>query len=389
MKILQLHCLYTSSKISGENIYVERLRDLLADVAHVDNIVFSTQELTSDTASKGKAMHVGASFLFGSNRMVIKRAAEYDLIILHNQIPYISARTIEELLSIKPVLRVWHNVRNLCIEGGFFRDGANCFKCRDGLLGRSAGIIHRCYRGNMAQSLLVTQNQRKNYKLFDHENYFHVAISDYILDQMNFLGIPKKQILKIPNFSENSNLALSQGTDFIYVGRLENQKGWRELLAAWGNVPANLRKNKNLHIVGEGFGKETDLSEFNESDLSGVIFHGRLDHFEIFNLMRKCRTQIIPSQWEEPFGTVAIEGMSLGLRLIVTPSGGLGEFSRCPGVLVTRNKSVQAISDSILIDIQNNRDFSAEIRDYWAKNFSSQIVKKIWIEQLSKLILNY
>ena len=67
MKILQLHCLYTSSKISGENIYVERLRDLLADVAHVDNIVFSTQELTSDTASKGKAMHVGASFLFGSN----------------------------------------------------------------------------------------------------------------------------------------------------------------------------------------------------------------------------------------------------------------------------------------------------------------------------------
>ena len=389
MKILQLHSLYTSSKISGENDYVEKIRELLADVAHVDNIVYSTQEFSGDSASKGRAIHVGASFLFGSDSMVIKRAADYDLIILHNPIPYFSANTIEELLSIKPVLRVWHNVRNTCIQGGYFRDGVDCFKCRDGLLGRSAGVIHRCYRGNMAQSLLVTQNESKNHKLFDHKNYFHVAISDYILDQINFSGVPKKQILKIPNFSDNCDIALSKGTDFIYIGRLESQKGWRELLVAWGKVPANLRKDKSLHVVGEAVGKETDVSEFTELELSGVIFHGRLDYLEIRNLMRKCRTQIVPSQWEEPFGTVAIEGMSLGLRLIVTPSGGLGEFSRCPGVLVTRNKSVQAISDAIMIDIQNNSDFSAEIRDYWTQNFSPQTVKKIWIEQLSKLILNY
>src|SRR6202011_2076321 len=57
-----------------------------------------------------------------------------------------------------------------------------------------------------------------------------------------------------------------------------------------------------------------------------VLFVGRKKHAEMLELMaRTGQVLVVPSEWDEPFSIVVLEGMGVGLPVIASRTGGTGE----------------------------------------------------------------
>ena len=103
-------------------------------------------------------------------------------------------------------------------------------------------------------------------------------------------------------------------TRFLFVGRLEKEKGLDLLLDAW--VQAAM-PTWELHIVGDGplLGRARLLSDQTE----GVVLHGRLTTDELAALYRRSDILLVPSA-SESYGLVVLEGICSGVRVLASTS---------------------------------------------------------------------
>lgn len=127
----------------------------------------------------------------------------------------------------------------------------------------------------------------------------------------------------------------------LYIGRLCEEKGVRELIEAFKRIEYN---NIVLMIVGkmekdDPYSRE--IQELAEQCDNRVIFTGYVDNKRIYEIYSVTQFQVIPSIWEEPFGLVAIEALYRGIPVICTNSGGLTEIvdDEC-GIIVEKNDDI-------------------------------------------------
>lgn len=137
------------------------------------------------------------------------------------------------------------------------------------------------------------------------------------------MGISSTKLRTVPNGIENRLPEIApavwsdQRLKLLFVGRMDRQKGLDVLLDA---VLPILEK-VNLHVVGAVVlgGAERDTAS------DGVEYCGWLDRAGVAAQMKACDALVIPSRWEG-FGLVAIEAMRLGVPVIASDVGGLGEI---------------------------------------------------------------
>ncbi|MDD5308393.1 MAG: glycosyltransferase family 4 protein [Deltaproteobacteria bacterium] len=79
---------------------------------------------------------------------------------------------------------------------------------------------------------------------------------------------------------------------------------------------------------------------------SGNLVHARKSP-DVATIYGMTRTLIVPSQWEEPFGRVALEAMYNRIPVIASRTGGLVESVGDGGVLVNDYSSVEAWAEAI------------------------------------------
>ncbi|MBQ9205342.1 MAG: glycosyltransferase family 4 protein [Treponema sp.] len=136
--------------------------------------------------------------------------------------------------------------------------------------------------------------------------------------------------------------------DFVIVfcGRICADKGVHELEKAV--LAAN--KNIKLLIVGSPqYANSTTSPYLNEAMRLGqiekgrIVFTGFVHNSEVYKLYKSCNCLALPSLWEEPCALVQIEGMTAGLPLVVTRSGGIPEYvtSDC-AVILERDENLIA-----------------------------------------------
>ncbi len=112
--------------------------------------------------------------------------------------------------------------------------------------------------------------------------------------------------------------------NFLFVGRLEDEKGVQRILDAFAESAKNGWYEK-IHFVGDGpnrffyeeFAKENDLK---------VQFHGFLDRQAVFNLYKKCSFLLLPSSASEGFPKVIAEAMNFGCVPIVSNISSIGQY---------------------------------------------------------------
>lgn len=162
-----------------------------------------------------------------------------------------------------------------------------------------------------------------------------------------FTDVPASQIQRQPQ---------SQPL-FVYVGRLDVEKGVDTLLRAFAVCHAQ-QPGTRLRIIGQGV-LRPNLESLAASlgILAGVTFTGWKDPGEVDAELGEAWALVAPSRWPEPFGLVALEAIFRGVPAVVPEFGGMAEIVE-HGVtgLVFPPNDVATLSQCLL-DIASGRHF--------------------------------
>lgn len=372
MKILQLHSEYSTQAISGENLTVSSLTEGLSRRYEVTSLIRSTQNL-----HKSNRLKISEGYKFATiDKVLVQEVSKYDIVLLHNPIPFFGSNTLKEIAGKTKLVRIWHNFRNLCIKGSEMRNGKLCQKCSKHYVYNSQGIVRRCYRESFLQSSAVAYNEASIRK-FNGDFYSHIAISDYVKDRILSVGIDPEKVRVIPNGVPAVKRENKVGDGFLMMGRFDSEKGFREGCLAWTRLPEDIREKRPLYVAGDGYEMSALKKEFSRE----IQFLGKLTPQEINSISKFCSSGIVPSQWQEPFGRVAVEYMALGLRPLVTPVGGLPEIIRnSPHGLIANDTSIDGIYEMLLADssYSTNRANQQELIEFHAKNYSENAFFNRW-----------
>ena len=251
-----------------------------------------------------------------------------DIVHVHNVNKALSWATLNLIYSYKiPIVYTIHDYSLLCPNIGIYNYKKN--------------KVCNYYKSNYMARCLITNCDRRSYmqKLWRWVRYIYLKkilripkkIKGYIAVSNFVAGIfaerlPKNALIEvIHNPVQDSNkrtrhkeIKNNNKINFLYVGRLAQEKGVDLLLKAFEKVDANLT------IIGDGdlINNCRELSTINRN----ISVLGWLGDRQIAEEMEKNDFLIVPSRMMETFGLVSIEAASNSLPAIVANQGGLAEF---------------------------------------------------------------
>lgn len=273
-----------------------------------------------------------------------------DVIHFHGIYPYLTASALSAAHKTNAVvIQTLHNGRWVCLEGGFYRSGTFCEDC----LTESSfmGLKYGCKNGRLVSAFtyLSNFNALKAGKLFKWVDGF-VAVSKFIKDQHVRAGFPENKIFVkkngielAPSYYKNQRNE-KQCSGIVFVGRISNAKG----VSILKKVIASIDEPIMILGVGPEFQRLRDYCTTNNFD--HVIFKGKQTRKQCIQIMNNAKCAIVPSQCGEAFSLVAAEAMSLGVPIIASDIGGLGELIRDSGAgIIVESKN----SDGFISAIKN------------------------------------
>jgi len=322
MKILIVHNKY---KIYGgeESVFRNEV-DLLKKNGHeVETFLMDNDEIGS-IFSKIK---IG---LFGfynpvSSKMIRKKVDKFlpDIIHIHNFFPLISPSIFFEKKRKKiPVVMTLHNYRLVCQNAILFRNGRICERCIKKKI-PLAGVISKCYRNSSIQTLILVlvTGFHKIIGTWKKRVDRYICLSEFQKKKIleSSLNLKSDQIKVKPNFAfKKGGVFLKREDFFLYVGRINVEKGIKTVVGAFKNTDYKLK------IIGEGciqeeIKKTCDLQE-------NMDFLGVMDHDSVMKQMKLAKGLIFPSNIYEGFPMVIVEALLSGTPVIASDIGSQSEI---------------------------------------------------------------
>lgn len=243
----------------------------------------------------------------------------------------------------------------------------------------------------------VLQNTEKKYKNFIGKAILKVAKA---VDQIIFISDYERrffeQLIKKTSFKTFNNLVtIKNGAidsfniykdykptlkSIIYLGRLEEYKGIKELITAFSNVAPQF-KEARLHIYGTG-----TLADFcKKSETSQIIYHGFTDR--PLDQIAQSSIFVLPS-YREGLSLSLIDATMLGKAIIATDVDGNPEVveHQKNGLLIPA-KDTKALSNA-LIELLSNpklvKQFGKASRRKYLAEFNFQRTVKTQLIPLLK-----
>jgi len=315
MRIAIVHSFYSSQRPSGENQVVVQQADLLRAAGHEVRVVGRS---TDDERTKPLfPLRTAVRLVTGADNAITREIQGFDpdIVHIHNLFPNIGFRWISELSPPKVISL--HNYRAFCSTGTFFRDHKQCFECPE--LGAHRAVWHGCYHDSRVSTLPVAASrasfrkdvlQRVNAVLTTSE------ASDSVL--RNLLGNTVTTQL-VPNPGPDSGIPpqrLEERKGWIAAGRLDEEKGFQQLLADWPTA-------HELTIFGDG--PLTDRLQADGLEKGIRVEPGiSISHFR--ERLSTFRGLIFPSRWLEVAPQVVVEALRVGLPVIAYRENSVAKF---------------------------------------------------------------
>ncbi len=159
-----------------------------------------------------------------------------------------------------------------------------------------------------------------------------IAISQAVADSLKALGIEDSKIrviyngLRDPRSSELPERVGAARLKIGVVGQVESWKGHHDLLHAFARLSAK-HPAAEVHIFGNAsttYGQEVKQHVMSLGLSERVFWHGFVeDRSTIYQDMNIC---VVPSNFDEPFGLVAVEAGFFELPVLANRCGGLPEI---------------------------------------------------------------
>ncbi len=346
MKLVFVHERYQQA--GGEDGIFEAESALMESYGH--EVIRYTDD--NDRIAAMRPWNVAATTVWSrsANRDLRRIFREHrpDIVHFHNTFPLISPSAYYAARAEGiPVVQTIHNYRLVCPAATLYRDDQPCTDC----VGRAfaaPSVVHGCYRGSRAGSLVVAGMLTTHRFLRTWRRLVHVYIapSQFARHKLIVGGLPGNRIVVKPNFiNPDPGVGEHTGDFVLFTGRLAPEKGIRTLLRAWDRLGASIP----LKIAGDG-----PLREAVSGGSDAVEWLGHRTRDEVVRLMKDARALIVPSEWYEGFPMVIAEAYATGLPVIGSDIGGLGE-------LVRNSKG------GITFAPGDADDLAATVREAWSK----------------------
>ena len=199
--------------------------------------------------------------------------------------------------------------------------------------------------------------------------------------QAESVYLPAAKIRVIPNGIDLARFPFRPRTsgDVLrvgYVGQLIAEKGVLTLLEAVRRLAAAGSRPFQLDIAGAGE-QRPELEAFCAANgLGNVNFLGHID--SVADFFAACDLAVIPSEWAEAFGLVAIEAMASGTPLVVSDAGGLPDIVTGVGLVFPAGDAGQLAErmGSLLENPELRRTFAIAGRQRVEERFT--LARKVW-----------
>lgn len=177
----------------------------------------------------------------------------------------------------------------------------------------------------------------------------------------------------------------TQNTIFTFTGRLNPEKGVKELLEAYRI--AHPKKSK-LVIAGSYFfgsgmksNYEKKLEEIAAEIGDDIIFTGNIDYSNMPLLYMISDVIVLPSIWNDPAPLTVIESLTCGKPLITTYSGGIPEYANSNNSLIYRidENLIQNLAGGITL-LANEKNERKRLSDEAKKESVNWTKKSYYID---------
>ena len=213
-----------------------------------------------------------------------------------------------------------------------------------------------------------------------------LCLSDQSVEEIKKLGVPSKNVKRFtywidlsifsPTNKEKAKNQLGWQNKFIvlFVGRLVEIKGVRELLMASQKIP----KNIFIAIVGEG-PMAQEVQEAASKKNSKILFLHKIQNEQLPLYYNGADILIVPSTHEEGFGRVILESIACGTPVIGSKRGAIPEaMNETVGKLIdiTPENIAKAIT-SLEKDRSQLKKLSKSARTFAVKRYSDKNIEEI------------
>ena len=218
-----------------------------------------------------------------------------------------------------------------------------------------------------------------------------VANSHFVKRQLADQGVKVTEVVWNGIPSHSMCLELSPYPTVVFAGRLVVEKGVHILIKAFSKVIKQIPEAKLL-IAGAGPEENNLLALASELELrDNITFLGHLSREEMEKVFKNSWVQVVPSQWQEPFGIVAAEAMMRGKTVIASNLGGLTEIVQHnkTGLLFTHD-NIQELASSIIMILTNAslaRNMGRSGHEIAITNFSEEAFAQKFLDLYQKIKL--
>ena len=143
------------------------------------------------------------------------------------------------------------------------------------------------------------------------------VLSSYMRRELVQAGVPAARVAVVPPavYGLDPDGQADGPPCVLFAGRVVEAKGVREAIDAWR------RSGSLLPFVVAGTGPLR-----REIEAEGVEVLGWLDRRRLAAAYRRAAVLVMPSRWQEPFGIVGLEALTLGTPVAAWDSGGVREW---------------------------------------------------------------
>src|SRR6266705_1150088 len=311
MRVLIAHNAYRQS--GGEDTVVNAERDLLIGAGNeVVEYVRHNREIKAEDVCSNIALGVRTVWSSGSRNelYLLLKKCKPDVVHFHNTFPLISPAAYYACRDLGiPVVQTLHNYRLFCPAAAFFRDGQVCEDCL--VKSRWQAVRHACYRQSRSVSATVAAmlSFHHGYGTWTNLVTCYIALSEFSRATFIEAGLPPKKIAVKPNFVvSDPGVGQEQREYAVFLGRLSEEKGIRNLIQAWAKVSRSF----TLRVIGDGPLLKEVRSEISHSGFTHIRLDGRLLHQESTTALQGARILILPSKCYENFPVCIAEAFACG-----------------------------------------------------------------------------
>jgi glycosyltransferase involved in cell wall biosynthesis len=218
-----------------------------------------------------------------------------------------------------------------------------------------------------------------------------LPVSKYVLGELKRYDVnAPAAVLELEPLPEWSLLPMreNEAPTFLSVGRLVEGKGIDVLIRSFANVLHALPEARLL-IAGDG-PKRPKLQRLANSVLpkDSFRFLGRVAHSDLPEIFAQADIVVVPSNFPETTGRVALEAAMLGRPVIAAASGGLIEaVGNNRGILV-KPGDVDELAKA-MVELATDPDRQLRIvhdANRYAKRFTAKILKQRLMDVYSEVL---